>query len=120
MFVLHHINDATATVEETAQNAAREILTYDGFKYEIRNEDGEFVLYHSSRSENAGGGYKMNPTTISSFNKDRDAAEQEIFEEVVKRSTDFAYGNIEAYDRDAFIKMCDEMEWPELLEQIND
>lgn len=40
------------------EEAARAMLTYDGFEYEIRNEDGEFKLFVSRFSRNSGIGSK--------------------------------------------------------------
>lgn len=37
----------------TLENAAHEILTYDGYEYEIKQEDGIYKLYVSTHSSNS-------------------------------------------------------------------
>ena len=64
----------------TAAEAAHIVLTYDGRDYEIReNEDGGYTLW--SRHPVANRGWE--PTVVESRESNRDAAEAEIFEQVI-------------------------------------
>jgi hypothetical protein len=72
----------------TAVEAMYELLTYDGYRYEIRKGDFKgracWDLWHSDGSENSPrGAFDMVKTAIHSFEEDEDKALQDIAEQVI-------------------------------------
>lgn len=84
-------NPSSGTVYErgvTAEEAMHTILTYDGYRYEIRR--GEITgtptwdLWHSSGSENSfGGARRMVKTVVFSMEEDEKAARADIAQQVI-------------------------------------
>jgi hypothetical protein len=73
----------------TAVEAMDEILTYDGYRYEIKDSylNGLVCwdLWHSDGSENSPrGASHMRPTILHSFEEDEAKARQDIAEQLIK------------------------------------
>lgn len=68
----------------TAVDAMDIMLSDDGYRWEIRHEDGCYHLYHSDGSANSTrGAAHMVETVIFSVSDDKNAAENEIAEKVI-------------------------------------
>ena len=70
----------------TAEQAAIELLTYDGHGYEIELNDGYWTLYVSSGSRNSTCGLGEYRESIFSTEDEEEKARAEIFEEVIAES----------------------------------
>jgi hypothetical protein len=86
MYTVFHQDDAFAPqIGLTLEQAATELLTYDGHDFEIRDGGNSgFELWHTQFSRNGTlGGRPMVQTVIWSIKSDRAEAETEIFEKVI-------------------------------------
>ena len=77
----------------SADEAAVQVLTYDGHNYEIRPDaDGGFWLWHTQRG--GGGNVPMVRTLIYSAAETEDEAQDEIFAEVLTKADWFDHQDV--------------------------
>jgi len=88
LYLIAHddINNSVIGTNLTAEQAAIELLTYDGYGYEIELNDGFWTLYVSSGSRNSTLGLGEYRESIFSTEDDEERARAEIFEEVIAES----------------------------------
>lgn len=91
--ISHDCSGDTIGTNLTAEQAAIELLTYDGYGYEIELNDGYWTLYVSSGSRNSTCGLGEFRESICSLSSDEETARAEIFEEVIAESGSW-YPNI--------------------------
>jgi hypothetical protein len=82
----------------TLAQAADEILSSDGRDWEIRFDNGVWEIWSRQQVANIGWG----KTTISSWADTREAAENELFLEVIENSYDWRGHDIAVTDADYF------------------
>lgn len=89
----------------TAQDAMDELLTHDGYRYEIKREGDAWVLYHSDGSEaSMRGARHMIRTVVFSLADEEEVAREEIARAVIAAgwphmpecTTDEAYDRMQA------------------------
>jgi len=85
LYVITHddISDSVLGTNLTAEQAAIELLTYDGYGYEIELNDGFWTLYVSSGSRNSTRGLGEYRESIFSTEDEEEKARVDIFEEVI-------------------------------------
>jgi topoisomerase IA-like protein len=88
LYLITHddINNSVIGTNLTTEQAAIELLTYDGYGYEIELKDGFWTLYVSSGSRNSTLGLGAYRESIFSTEDEEEKARAEIFEEVISEA----------------------------------
>jgi hypothetical protein len=91
--IVRDMNNGSHIICDDAEEAANEILTHDGYFYEVRSDpDGGFSLWTSSQSRAAYGNARLIESVIFSIEKDEEIAKQDIWKRVCAGVNGEAFG----------------------------